>query len=166
VKNHLQLLKKEGKTLAACKAVTPIISVILLLLMTIVASAAAYYWMSGLQSDIQGNMQGNLQNEFEEDLREFTLVSTSCDAATNTITLLILNPGSVNINAGDLIITLSSLSGSTLDTVIYSDFNGLGVSETQSIDVISTYDIQSSTVYAVRATIPGGKSSSDSCTGE
>lgn len=145
------------------KAITPIIAVILLLMMTVVASSAAYFWMTSIQSSIQESVQTNLENSFAQDLTSFTLVSTLCESTPDNVTVILMNTGNVDINSGDLVITLSNSGGSTLNTIIDDDFNGIIASETTSLEYESTYDIQPSTTYTVRVTIPGGSSMSDTC---
>lgn len=148
------------------KGITPIIAVILLLLMTVVASTAAYFWMVNVQSNIQETVEGNIQDSFTSDLTQFTIVSSSCKAASNNVSVVVLNVGSVDIDSGDLVLTLRSLSGSTLDTIIDTTFTGISASSSEELEYESDYDIQSGTNYAVKVTMPGGTSMSDSCLAE
>lgn len=148
------------------KGITPIIAVILLLLMTVVASTAAYFWMVNVQTNIQQNVESSIQGSFTSDLTQFTIVSSTCEATPDNITVVLLNAGSVDIDAGDLVVTLSSLSGSTLDTVIDTGFTGLLESSSAQLEYESNYDIVTGTTYAVKVTVPGGKSMSDSCLAE
>lgn len=146
------------------KAITPIIAVVLLLMMTIVAASAAYFWMSSIQISIQEDVQSSLQNSYITDLTSFSIVSTGCEATPDNITIELMNTGSVDIDTGDLVVTLSSSTGSTLDTIIYSDFTGISSDEASSYELTSSYDIISGTSYSIRVAVPGGKTSSDSCT--
>jgi flagellin-like protein len=153
------------RVLAVYKSgITPIVSIILLLLMTVTASTAAYFWMINIQSNIQENVESNLEQSFAGELTSFTMVSSTCNATSENVSVVLLNTGSVDIDAGDLVLSLSSLAGSTLDTVIDTGFSGLDAATSTQLEYTSSYDIQADTTYAVKVTIPGGSSMSDSCT--
>lgn len=134
--------------------------------MTVVASTAAYFWMVNIQSNIQQSVESQLQEGFMGDLTQFTIVSSGCEATPNNISVVLLNTGSVDIDAGDLIVTLTSMTGSTLGTIIDTNFNGLSASTSTQLEYTATYDVQSGTNYLVKVTIPSGSSMSDSCTAE
>ncbi len=148
------------------KAITPIVSIILLLMMTVFASTAAYLWMNNVQSSIQENVQRNLEGSFNEQLTSFTIISSTCNASSNNVTLILLNTGSVDISSGDFVLTLSSTTGANLDTVIENNFPGLDAADTMSLEITSNYNIILGNRYTLRATTPGGNSMSDSCSGQ
>ncbi|MBN1923904.1 MAG: hypothetical protein JW791_04045 [Nanoarchaeota archaeon] len=148
------------------KAITPIVSIILLLMMTVFASTAAYLWMNSIQSSIQENVQSNLQESFTGQLTSFTLISTICNATSDNITLIMMNTGSVDISSGDLVVSLSSTTGSTLEIIIDSGFAGIDAGDTVSLELESDYGITESSRYTVKATVPGGTMMSDSCQGQ
>ncbi len=145
------------------KAITPIIAVILLLMMTVVAAGAAYVWMANIQASIQEKVQSNLETSFSNKMVSFTLLTASCEATPNNVTIVITNTGGSDISSGDLVLTLLSSSGSVLDTYIDNNFSGLSTSSTVSYEYTLNYDLQPDTYYSIVVAVPGGAKSSNSC---
>jgi len=147
------------------KAITPIISIILLLLMTVVASAGVYFWMNSVQTDLQSSVEGNIVDSFNDKNTQFTIVSTSCNSTADTIKVILMNTGSVDIPSGSLILSVSNSNGAILESIINSSFAGLSQStSSQYTFTLTTADLIVSTLYTIKITEPSGKSMSDSCT--
>ena len=147
------------------KSITPIVAMIILLLMTVTAAGATYYWMTNVQTRIQEDVQSSVLEGFTSELTTFTIVSSTCDASNDDITVVLLNTGTRDIDSGSMIVSLTSNAGVTLDSVIKGDFSGLASGVASEFTVSSAYNIVSGTSYGIKVTVPGGTSMTDSCTG-
>lgn len=163
-KKCLYLVRKK-QLVTSKKAITPIISIILLLLMTVVASGGVYFWMNSVQTDLQSGVESSVVNSFANQNTEFNIISTSCNSTADTINVILMNTGSVDISSGSLILSVSTSSGAVIESIINASFPGLSQSTSaQYLFTLVTTDLELSTLYTVKVTEPSGKSMSDSCT--
>ncbi|VVB74523.1 Uncharacterised protein [Candidatus Tiddalikarchaeum anstoanum] len=133
------------------------------MLITVIVAGSAYFWMTNIQTQLQGDVESNLESGFASDLSKFTIASTKCEATSNNITLILMNTGSVNIESGSVVVTLTNTNGAVLDIISFPGFNGINTGELTTLKVTMAYDLINGKTYSVRATLPNGKAQSDSC---
>lgn len=146
------------------KSVSPIIASTLLVLITIAIATASYYWMVNVQGLIQADAEGTIGQGSANNLRDFTIVSASCDSVSNTVNVTILNDGVGDIESGSAVFILKSVSGVELATLINSSFLGLPQGAAQTLYFSIDYSLQSSTLYYATLSLSNAKSAkSRSC---
>jgi flagellin-like protein len=148
------------------KSVSPIISTILLILITIIASTSAYFWMTGVQDQIQQDTETSVNENAANDLTDFTIISVSCNATSNSVNITLMNNGVGAITAGSSILILTDINGIELYTSINSSFAGLAEGAASTLGYISTYNLTSSSTYIARLTLSNSKTRSRSCTAQ
>lgn len=148
------------------KSITPIVAMIMLLLMTVTAAGATYFWMTNVQTRIQEDVQSSILSGIVGEMTSFTIVSSSCDESTDQIIVVLLNIGSQDIDAGSMIVSLTSSAGISLDSVIDNTFTGINAGIAESFTINMVYNIADGTNYGVKVTVPGGTSMTDTCTGD
>ena len=147
------------------KGITPVISVVLLIMLTVAITGGAYYWMTNVQSSLQENVGASIQGSAELATASFSIVSVSCDSTTEEIKIIGLNTGTQTLDASKAIITISSIEGSVLGTLV--DLNGgASISPGGSFTVTTsdeTWDLASGTAYSARLNI-GSSAQTATCT--
>lgn len=149
------------------KGITPIIAVVLLLMMTVAAAGAAYFWMTTIQSRIQSQIGSQVVGGATTQYGALKIISTSCiNSSPDVINITIQNTGTQSISAGTTSIVLSDITGAVLTTVT-KETDALGVNELTTIEVeVGDGLINTSSIYGVKVTMPGGYDQEDSCVGK
>jgi len=150
------------------KGITPIIAVVLSLMMTVAAAGAAYFWMTTIQSRIQSQIGSQVVGGATTQYGALKIISTSCinSSPNDVINITIQNTGTQSISSGTTSIVLSDITGAVLTTVTTST-DALGVNELTTIQVNDSDGlINTSSIYGVKITMPGGYDQEDSCVGK
>ena len=146
------------------KTVSPIIASTLLVLITIAIATASYYWMVNVQGLVQADAESTIGQGAASNLRDFEIVSASCDSTADSINIVILNNGVGDIESGSAVFILKSMAGADLDTTINASFLGIPQGAAQTLEFSLDYDMQAGTLYYATLSLSNAKSSkSRSC---